>query len=52
MKFREKLKNPFLLAGQGFFLGAVLFFAAQSDRGEAQAAAASSSLIVDTATVR
>ena len=27
MKFLRRLQNPYLLVGQGFLLGAVLFFA-------------------------
>ena len=50
MKFREKLKNPFLLAGQGFALGAVLFFATQSQTGEAHAGATPQPSILDRIT--
>lgn len=39
-KFWEKLQNPFVLVGQGFFAGAILFFATQHDSGEARAASA------------
>lgn len=36
-KLRERLKNPFALVGQGFVLGAVLFFATHPGTSEASA---------------
>jgi hypothetical protein len=38
MKVLKKLQNPFLLVGQGFALGALLFFATQHESGEAHSA--------------
>ena len=35
MNFRSRLQNPFLLVGQGFLAGAVLFFALLHGSGEA-----------------
>lgn len=31
MKYMKKLQNPFVLVGQGFLLGGVLFFATHTD---------------------
>jgi hypothetical protein len=31
MKFWKKLQNPFVLVGQGFVLGGVLFFATHAE---------------------
>ena len=31
MKYRKKLQNPFVLVGQGFVLGGILFFATHSE---------------------
>ena len=38
MNFRSRLQNPFLLVGQGFLAGAVLFFALLHGSGEAHSA--------------
>jgi len=38
VNFRSKLQNPFLLVGQGFLAGAVLFFAVSHRAGEARSA--------------
>ena len=38
MNFRTRLQNPFLLVGQGFLVGAALFFALLHQRGEARSA--------------
>jgi len=35
MKVWKKLQNPFALVGQGFVLGAILFFVTQHDPSEA-----------------
>ncbi len=35
MKFWKKMQNPFVLVGQGFVLGAILFFATQHRPSEA-----------------
>ena len=37
MPFWKKLQNPFALIGQGFALGALMFFAFQAQAGEAKA---------------
>lgn len=39
-KLRERLENPFALVGQGFVLGAILFFATNPESGAASAGAA------------
>ncbi|HET9429419.1 MAG TPA: hypothetical protein VFO69_13775 [Allosphingosinicella sp.] len=39
MNFRRRLQNPFVLVGQGFMAGAVLFFAFLHQSGEAHSAA-------------
>ena len=41
MKFWKKMQNPFVLVGQGFVLGAVLFFASHPASIEAAVASAS-----------
>lgn len=38
MNFRTRLQNPFLLVGQGFLVGAVLFFALLHQSSEARSA--------------
>ena len=38
MNFRTRLQNPFLLVGQGFLVGAALFFALLHQSGEARSA--------------
>lgn len=38
MKFWKKLQNPFVLVGQGFVLGGILFFASQNESLEASRA--------------
>lgn len=40
MKLTKKLRNPFVLVGQGFVLGAILFFATSSETGSASPAPA------------
>ena len=40
MNLRSKLQNPFLLVGQGFLAGAVLFFAVSHGASEARSAPA------------
>jgi hypothetical protein len=34
MKLLKKLQNPFLLVGQGFAMGAILFFSTQADTAD------------------
>lgn len=41
MKLLKKLYNPFLLIGQGFALGAILFLSAHPETGESIAASLS-----------
>ena len=47
MTFWKKLQNPFVLVGQGFVLGGVLFFAthAESHHAAPAAGAAAASLV-------
>ena len=42
MKYRKRLQNPFVLVGQGFVLGGILFFATHTDSPVASAAPAAS----------
>ena len=42
MKWFKKLDNPFLLAAEGFIAGALLFWAANPDSLQAQAASPAS----------
>ena len=48
-KVWEKLQNPFVLVGQGFVAGAILFFATQHDSGEARAASAVQAPLIEAA---
>ena len=54
MKFRKRLQNPFVLVGQGFVLGGILFFATHPESLLASPAAAPSaeSVIAALATGR
>ena len=45
MKFWKKLQNPFVLTGQGFLVGAAIFFAAQPDSAPQRAPAESGSVL-------
>jgi hypothetical protein len=38
VNLRRKLQNPFILVGQGFLAGALLFFAVGHKAGEARSA--------------
>ncbi len=40
MKLWKSLQNPFLLVGQGFVVGAILFYATTPETSEARAAPA------------
>jgi hypothetical protein len=42
---RAKLKNPFALIGQGFVLGAILFFAIEGHQGEARSSEPDAALV-------
>ena len=45
MKFWKRLQNPFFLIGQGFLVGAALFFATQPDPAAQRAPAESGSVL-------
>lgn len=51
MNFLKKLQNPFMLVGQGFVLGGVLFFATHTESRLASAATdPAASTLASTAT--
>lgn len=49
MKVWEKLQNPFALVGQGFVLGAILFFATQHGTSEAASPAQAAAVSAEAA---
>ena len=52
-KFAKTFQNPFLLVGQGFVLGALLFFGAQKEVADARAhQAAEKASILDVVKAR
>ena len=52
MNLRSKLQNPFLLVGQGFLAGAVLFFAIGPETGQARSASTMVPLQVEASVAR
>jgi len=52
VNLRSKLQNPFLLVGQGFLVGAVLFFAIGHEAGQARSAFTTGPLQVEAAVAR
>ena len=49
MKYWKKLQNPYMLVGQGFVLGGILFFATHTDSHLASASTSpSASALVST----